>query len=575
MSKFIMALDAGTTSNRCILFNEAGEICSMAQKEFRQMFPNPGWVEHDANEIWSTQLGVAVEAMSKIGATAADIAAIGITNQRETAIVWNKETGEPVYNAIVWQCRRTADIADALKKKGLEDSYRKKTGLIIDAYFSATKIKWILDNVKGARKLAEEGKLLFGTVETWLIWKLTKGEAHVTDYSNASRTMLFNINTLTWDKDILAELDIPESMLPKPMPSSCVYGYTDPAYFGSAIPIAGAAGDQQAALFGQTCFSEGEAKNTYGTGCFLLMNTGTDPVMSGNGLLTTIAASTDPAKVELGFALYHDTRLSADNTISCATCHGLNTGGVDRKQYSEGINGQFGGVNAPTVYNAALNFVQFWDGRAADLKEQAAGPPLNPVEMGCTSFDQICEALAQDKDFTKKFTEVYPEGYSQSTITDAIAEFEKTLLTPSRFDKYLMGDKNALTAEELEGYQLFKDNKCATCHVGVNVGGQSYEFMGIKNSYFDYRNTGLTDGDNGRYAVTKKESDRHKFKTPTLRNVMLTYPYMHDGTVASVEDAIRIMHEFQIGKEINDVEVEKIVVFLGTLNGEYNGKMLQ
>ena len=570
-----MALDAGTTSNRCILFNEDGEICSMAQKEFRQMFPNPGWVEHDANEIWSTQLGVAVEAMSKIGATAADIAAIGITNQRETAIVWNKETGEPVYNAIVWQCRRTADIADALKKKGLEDSYRKKTGLIIDAYFSATKIKWILDNVKGARKLAEEGKLRFGTVETWLIWKLTKGEAHVTDYSNASRTMLFNINTLTWDKDILAELDIPESMLPKPMPSSCVYGYTDPAYFGSAIPIAGAAGDQQAALFGQTCFSEGEAKNTYGTGCFLLMNTGTDPVMSGNGLLTTIAASTDPAKVELGFALYHDTRLSADNTISCATCHGLNTGGVDRKQYSEGINGQFGGVNAPTVYNAALNFVQFWDGRAADLKEQAAGPPLNPVEMGCTSFDQICEALAQDKDFTKKFTEVYPEGYSQSTITDAIAEFEKTLLTPSRFDKYLMGDKNALTAEELEGYQLFKDNKCATCHVGVNVGGQSYEFMGIKNSYFDYRNTGLTDGDNGRYAVTKKESDRHKFKTPTLRNVMLTYPYMHDGTVASVEDAIRIMHEFQIGKEINDVEVEKIVVFLGTLNGEYNGKMLQ
>lgn len=263
------------------------------------------------------------------------------------------------------------------------------------------------------------------------------------------------------------------------------------------------------------------------------------------------------------------------HTISCATCHGLNTGGVDRKQYSEGINGQFGGVNAPTVYNAALNFVQFWDGRAADLKEQAAGPPLNPVEMGCTSFDQICEALAQDKDFTKKFTEVYPEGYSQSTITDAIAEFEKTLLTPSRFDKYLMGDKNALTAEELEGYQLFKDNKCATCHVGVNVGGQSYEFMGIKNSYFDYRNTGLTDGDNGRYAVTKKESDRHKFKTPTLRNVMLTYPYMHDGTVASVEDAIRIMHEFQIGKEINDVEVEKIVVFLRTLNGEYNGKMLQ
>ena len=214
MAKYVMALDAGTTSNRCILFNETGEICSMAQKEFRQFFPNPGWVEHDANEIWSTQLGVAVEAMLKIGAKASDIAAIGITNQRETAIVWNKETGEPIYNAIVWQCRRTADIADELKKKGLQDEYRKKTGLIIDAYFSATKIKWILDHVEGARTLAAEGKLLFGTVETWLIWKLTKGKVHVTDYSNASRTMLFNIHTLTWDEDILRELDIPANMLP-------------------------------------------------------------------------------------------------------------------------------------------------------------------------------------------------------------------------------------------------------------------------------------------------------------------------------------------------------------------------
>lgn len=235
----------------------------------------------------------AVEAMSKIGAAAEDIAAIGITNQRETAVVWNKDTGEPVYNAIVWQCRRTSDIADALKNKGLEEEYRRKTGLIIDAYFSATKIKWILDHVPGARKLAEEGKLLFGTVETWLIWKLTKGEVHVTDYSNASRTMLFNINTLTWDQDILEELNIPESMLPKPMPSSCIYGYTDPAFLGCAIPIAGAAGDQQAALFGQTCFSEGEAKNTYGTGCFLLMNTGETPVYSANGLVTTIAWGLD------------------------------------------------------------------------------------------------------------------------------------------------------------------------------------------------------------------------------------------------------------------------------------------
>lgn len=293
MPKYVMALDAGTTSNRCVLFDETGNICSMAQKEFRQFFPNPGWVEHDANEIWSTQLGVAVEAMNRINAKASDIAAIGITNQRETAIVWNKETGEPIYNAIVWQCRRTSDIADELKAKGLEECYRKKTGLIIDAYFSATKLKWLLDHVEGARKLAEEGKLLFGTVETWLIWKFTKGKVHVTDYSNASRTMLFNINTLEWDQEILDELNIPRNMLPKPMPSSCVYGYTDPSFLGDAIPIAGAAGDQQAALFGQTCFREGEAKNTYGTGCFLLMNTGEKPVFSNNGLVTTIAWGLD------------------------------------------------------------------------------------------------------------------------------------------------------------------------------------------------------------------------------------------------------------------------------------------
>ena len=291
MDKYIMALDAGTTSNRCILFDHQGNIVSMAQKEFRQFFPNPGWVEHDANEIWSTQLGVAVEAMNMINAKAEDIAAIGITNQRETVIMWNKETGEPICNAIVWQCRRTSGIADELKARGLEEKFKQKTGLIIDAYFSATKIKWILDNIEGARQLADEGKLLFGTVETWLIWKLTDGKAHVTDYSNASRTMLFNINTLDWDDEILAELDIPRSILPKPMPSSCIYGYTE--YLGHSIPISGAAGDQQAALFGQTCFNEGEAKNTYGTGCFLLMNTGEKPVYSQNGLVTTIAWGLD------------------------------------------------------------------------------------------------------------------------------------------------------------------------------------------------------------------------------------------------------------------------------------------
>lgn len=287
--KYIMAFDAGTTSSRCILFNKAGEICSIAQREFRQIYPKSGWVEHDANEIWATQYGVAAEAMQKIGASAKDIAAIGITDQRETTIVWDKKTGEPVYNAIVWQCRRTSEYCDYLKSKGLEQSFRQKTGLIIDAYFSATKLKWILDNVEGAREKAQNGELLFGTVETWLIWKLTKGKVHITDYSNSSRTMLFNINTLKWDKDILAELDIPEKMLPAPMPSSCIYGETDKEFFGHPIKIAGAAGDQQSALFGQICFDRGEAKNTYGTGCFMLMNTGEKPVFSNNGLLTTIA----------------------------------------------------------------------------------------------------------------------------------------------------------------------------------------------------------------------------------------------------------------------------------------------
>ncbi|NNJ30536.1 glycerol kinase GlpK [Lacrimispora defluvii] len=293
MSKYVMALDSGTTSNRCILFNEKGEMCSVAQKEFTQYFPKPGWVEHDANEIWPSQLGVAVEAMSKIGAVAEDIAAIGITNQRETTIVWDKANGEPVYHAIVWQCRRTSEYCDSLKEKGLTDSFRQKTGLIIDAYFSGTKLKWILDNVEGVRERAEAGELLFGTVETWLIWKLTKGRVHVTDYSNASRTMLFNIQELKWDQDILKELNIPECMLPEAKPSSFVYGESDSQFFGGPIPIGGAAGDQQSALFGQTCFTAGEAKNTYGTGCFLLMNTGEKPVYSKNGLVTTIAWGLD------------------------------------------------------------------------------------------------------------------------------------------------------------------------------------------------------------------------------------------------------------------------------------------
>ena len=297
MAKYIMALDAGTTSNRCIIFNEKGQVCSMAQREFTQYFPKPGWVEHDPEEIWLTQYSVASEAMAKLGAVAADIAAIGITNQRETTIVWDKSTGEPVCRAIVWQDRRTADFCESLREKGLTDLFRIKTGLVIDPYFSATKIRWILDNVPGAREKAEAGQLLFGTVETWLIWKLTGGRVHITDYSNASRTMLFNIVELKWDSQILKELDIPLSMLPEVRPSSQIYGKSLSNLFGSAIPIAGAAGDQQAALFGQTCFKPGEAKNTYGTGCFMLMNTGETPVFSKNGLVTTIAWGLD-GKVE-------------------------------------------------------------------------------------------------------------------------------------------------------------------------------------------------------------------------------------------------------------------------------------
>ncbi len=293
MEKYIMALDQGTTSSRCILYDRKGNMVSVAQKEFTQIYPKAGWVEHDAMEIWSTQMGVAQEALLKINGTYENIEAIGITNQRETTVVWDKETGIPIYHAIVWQCRRTAEYCDELKAAGYSDKIREKTGLLIDAYFSGTKLRWILEHVPGAREKAEAGKLLFGTIETWLIWKLTDGKVHVTDYSNASRTMMFNINTLQWDDEILEILNIPKCMLPEPKPSSCFYGMSGENLFGGQIPICGAAGDQQSALFGQTCFHEGECKNTYGTGCFLLMNTGEKPIFSNNGLVTTIAWGLD------------------------------------------------------------------------------------------------------------------------------------------------------------------------------------------------------------------------------------------------------------------------------------------
>lgn len=295
--KYIMALDQGTTSSRCILFDKKGKICSMAQREFEQIYPKPGWVEHNPMEIWSSQLGVVTEAMAKIGANPEEIAALGITNQRETTIVWNRHTGEPVYNAIVWQCHRTAAMVEQLVEEGLGERIKEKTGLVPDAYFSATKIAWILEQVPGAREAAKAGELLFGTVDTWLIWNLTKGKIHVTDYTNASRTMLFDIHRLCWDDELLERFGIPKAMLPEVKPSSCIYGKTDKSLLGGEIIISGAAGDQQAALFGQCCFTKGDVKNTYGTGCFLLMNTGTEAVESKNGLVTTIAASTEE-KVE-------------------------------------------------------------------------------------------------------------------------------------------------------------------------------------------------------------------------------------------------------------------------------------
>lgn len=297
MEKYIMALDLGTTSCRCILFNKKGQICSVAQKEFTQYYPEPGWVEHDAEEIWATQKGLMYEALAKLGIDMEQVAGIGITNQRETTVVWDKNTGRPVHKAIVWQCRRTAQYCDSLKEQGLVDMFSSKTGLVLDAYFSGTKLKWILDNVPGARAKAEAGQLLFGTIDTWIIWKLTQGQVHVTDYSNASRTLLFNIHDLCWDQEILNLLNIPASLLPEVKASSCIYGVTNKRIFGVEVPIAGAAGDQQCALFGQTCFEPGEAKNTFGTGGFMLMNTGTKPVASKNGLVTTIAWGLD-GKVE-------------------------------------------------------------------------------------------------------------------------------------------------------------------------------------------------------------------------------------------------------------------------------------
>ena len=351
--KYILALDQGTTSSRAILFDKSGNLCSVVNKEFRQIFPHPGWVEHDANEIWETTYDVAHAAMAKLNVTAEDIAAIGITNQRETTVIWDKETGEPIANAIVWQCRRTSDIIDKLVADGYGDEIRRKTGLIPDAYFSGSKIKWLLDNVPGARRRAAAGKLLFGTIDTWLIWKLTGGRVHVTDYTNASRTMLFNIHNLQWDEDLLKLLDIPASLLPEVKPSSCVYGKTDFEVLGGEIPIAGAAGDQQCALFGQCCFEPGTMKNTYGTGCFLLMNTGKTPVESKNGLVTTIAASTSD---EVDYALEGSIFIAGAAIQWLRDQLGVITSAKESREFAEKVPDTAGGYVVPAFTGLGAPF---------------------------------------------------------------------------------------------------------------------------------------------------------------------------------------------------------------------------
>ena len=356
--KYIMALDQGTTSSRCILFDHNGNICSSVQKEFKQIFPQPGWVEHDANEIWDVTLEVSRSAMDKIGITAADIAAIGITNQRETTVIWDRETGEPIANAIVWQCRRTTETIDQLVASGYGEIIRKKTGLVPDAYFSGSKIKWLLDHVPGARRRAEAGKLLFGTIDTWLIWKLTGGRVHVTDYTNASRTMIFNIHELKWDSELLELLNIPECILPEVKPSSAVYGKTEFELYGGEIMIAGAAGDQQCALFGQCCFEPGSMKNTYGTGCFLLMNTGREIVESKNGLVTSIA---------VGFEDHIEYALEGSVFIAGAAIQWLRdelcviSTASESSQYAEKVRDSAGGYVVPAFTGLGA---PYWNQRA-------------------------------------------------------------------------------------------------------------------------------------------------------------------------------------------------------------------
>ena len=414
----LLALDAGTSSSRAIVFDTDGRIVAVAQREFRQIYPRPGWVEHDPLEIWETQLAVAREALAKAGADAADVAAVGITNQRETTVVWNRETGKPVYNAIVWQCRRTSEYCDGLKSRGLADTIREKTGLVPDAYFSGTKIRWILENVPGARADAEAGRLLFGTIDTWLVWNLTGGKVHATDYSNASRTMLYDIGALRWDDDILREFGIPKSMLPQVLPSSGVFGETTADLLGAPLPVAGVAGDQQSALFGQTCFDAGDAKNTYGTGCFMLMNTGDRRVPSRNGLLTTIAwgvggkvtyalegsvftagAAIQWLRDEMGLLAHAaDSEAMAKSVPDSNGCYVVpaftGLGAPYWDQYARGaVLGLTRGVNRNHVVRATLESLAYQTADVLDAMKKDAGIALNAlrVDGGASANDFLMQ----------------------------------------------------------------------------------------------------------------------------------------------------------------------------------------
>ena len=446
MKQYVMSLDQGTTSSRCILFDKQGNICSMAQREFTQIYPKPGYVEHNPMEIWSSQLGVAIEAMAMVNAKPENIAGIGITNQRETTIVWDKKTGKPIYNAIVWQCRRTADKIDKLKADGMEETVRAKTGLVPDAYFSATKITWILENVEGAREKAEKGELLFGTVDTWLIWNLTKGKVHVTDYTNASRTMLYDIHNLKWDEELLTYFDIPKTMLPDVKPSSFVYGYTDPLVLGGEIPIAGAAGDQQAALFGQCCFEEGDVKNTYGTGCFLLMNTGDKPIASKNGLVTTIAA-TEEGKINYA--------LEGSVFVAGASIQWLRDG---MRMFKEAKQSEEYALNA--VDTTGVYVVPAFAGLGAPYWNQYARGSVFGITRGCQKEHFIRATLesiayqtydvikAMEEDAGVKLTNLKVDGGAsannflmqfQSDILEAIVDRPNCIETTALGAAYLAG----------------------------------------------------------------------------------------------------------------------------------------